>query len=163
MLEGKRVRLRSIARENLALLWEFNNNLEVELAGGGDPPTPQSFARLQAEFDQEVTKGGRDGPAFAIEADGKFIGQCALFNINPHAQTCELGITIGDKDYWGAVMDAKVSLYWSHMRFSIAISTKSGSKYMPAIAEHCVPMQLAAFRKKGNCAPTFGVMVNTMI
>jgi RimJ/RimL family protein N-acetyltransferase len=101
MLQGKRVRLRSMTREDLPRLWEFNNDLEVELAGGGDPPTPQSLARLQAEYDQEVAKGGRDGPAFAIEADGKLIGQCALFNINPVARTCELGITIGDKEYWG--------------------------------------------------------------
>jgi RimJ/RimL family protein N-acetyltransferase len=101
MLQGKRVRLRSIAREDLPRLWEFNNSLEVELAGGGDPPTPQSLARLQAEFENEASKGGRDGPSFAIEVDGLYIGQCALFNINPHAHTCELGITIGDKAYWG--------------------------------------------------------------
>jgi RimJ/RimL family protein N-acetyltransferase len=101
MLQGTRVRLRSIAREDLPRLWEFNNDLEVELAGGGDPPTPQSFARLQAEYEQEASKGGRDGASFAIEADGLMIGQCALFNINPHAHTAELGITIGDKGYWG--------------------------------------------------------------
>ena len=62
---------------------------------------PQSLERLQAEFDQEASKGGRDGARFAIEADGILIGQCALFNINAHAQSCELGITIGDKNYWG--------------------------------------------------------------
>ena len=45
--------------------------------------------------------GTANGPAFAIEADGKFIGQCALFNINTTAQTCEMGITIGDPEYWG--------------------------------------------------------------
>lgn len=101
MLQGKRVLLRGMTRDDLTLLWQFNNDLEVELAGGGDPPTPQSLERLQAEFDQDAAKGGRNGPAFAIETDGKFIGQCALFNINPIAQTCELGITIGDKEYWG--------------------------------------------------------------
>jgi RimJ/RimL family protein N-acetyltransferase len=101
MLQGKLVRLRSITREDLPRLWEFNNSLEVEIAGGGDPPTPQSLERLQAEFDQEASKGGRDGPSFAIEVDGKFIGQCALFNIDSVAQTCEIGITIGDKEYWG--------------------------------------------------------------
>lgn len=101
MLQGKRVLLRGMTRDDLARQWEFNNDLEVELAGGGDPPTPQSFERVLAEFDQEAAKGGRNGPAFAIEADGKFIGQCALFNVNPVAQTCALGITIGDKAYWG--------------------------------------------------------------
>jgi RimJ/RimL family protein N-acetyltransferase len=101
MLQGKRVQLRSVAREDLPRLCEFNNDLEVELAGGGDPPLPQSLERLQAEYDQDTTRGGRDGTNFAIEADGKCIGQCALFNVNAIAQTCELGITIGDRDYWG--------------------------------------------------------------
>ena len=101
MLQGKRVWLRGIRRDDLARLSEFNNDLAVELAGGGDPPIPQALARLEAEYDQEVVRGGRDGPRFAIEADGKLIGQCALFNVNATAQTCELGITIGDKEYWG--------------------------------------------------------------
>jgi RimJ/RimL family protein N-acetyltransferase len=101
MLKGQRITLRSISRADLPKLNEFNNDLEVELAGGGDPPMPQSLARLEAEYEQDLARGGRDGGGFAIEADGKFIGQCALFNFDTTAQTCELGIAIGDKDYWG--------------------------------------------------------------
>ena len=33
--------------------------------------------------------------------DGKCIGSCVLFNVNTTAQTCELGLGIGDKDLWG--------------------------------------------------------------
>lgn len=101
MLEGKRVRLRAIMPEDLPRLWQFNNDLDVEVAGGGDPPLPQSLARLQAAYDQAASQGGRDGMNFAIEADGVCIGQCALFNHNHTARTCELGIAIGDKAYWG--------------------------------------------------------------
>ena len=101
MLKSERVTLRGLTREDLPRLWEFNNDVEVELAGGGDPPIPQSLERLQAEFDQDAARGGRDGARFAIVADGKFIGQCALFRFNDTAQTCELGIAIGDKAYWG--------------------------------------------------------------
>ncbi len=101
MLQGKLVRLRALARDDLPRLCAFNNDLEVELAGGGDPPLPQSLERLQAEFDQQVSGGGRDGMNFAIEADGLCIGHCGLFNVNATAHTCELGITIGDKAYWG--------------------------------------------------------------
>ncbi len=101
MLKGKKVILRSIRREDMTRLCEFNNDIEVELAGGGDPPLPQSLERLYAEFDSEASKGGRDGMKFAIEADGTFIGQCALFNLHEPEQTCELGIAIGDKTYWG--------------------------------------------------------------
>jgi RimJ/RimL family protein N-acetyltransferase len=101
MLKGKHVTLRAMEREDLPLLAAYNNDIEVELAGGGDPPLPQSLARLLAEYDQNAAKGGRNGPNFAIEADGKFIGQCGLFDFQHLSRTCELGITIGDKAYWG--------------------------------------------------------------
>jgi len=101
LLKGEKVILRAIEREDLPRLCQFNNDVEVELAGIGDPPLPQALARLQAEFDQQVSKGGRDAPWFAIEADGKLIGPCALHRFDEIARTCELGIGIGDKVYWG--------------------------------------------------------------
>jgi RimJ/RimL family protein N-acetyltransferase len=101
MLIGEKVILRAVRREDLPLLHQYNNDLAVELAGGGDPPMPQALARLEAEYEQQWSGGGRDGASFVIEADGKCIGQCALFNFDTTAQTSELGITIGDKDYWG--------------------------------------------------------------
>jgi RimJ/RimL family protein N-acetyltransferase len=101
MLKGTRITLRAIARDDLKRLWAFNNDVEVELAGGGDPPLPQSFERYQADFDQAIAKGGRDGSSFVIEADGLCIGQCALHNFDHPARTAELGIAIGDHAYWG--------------------------------------------------------------
>jgi len=101
MLRGEKVVLRALNRADLPRIWQFNNDLEVELAGGGDPPMPQSLERLQAQFDQDAAKGGRDNANFAIEADGLVIGTCGLFNSNVTDRTCELGIGIGDKAYWG--------------------------------------------------------------
>jgi RimJ/RimL family protein N-acetyltransferase len=101
MLQGERVLLRAMTRDDLPRLCAFNNDVEVELAGGGDPPIPQSLERLQAEFDSEAAKGGRNGPYFAIEADGQLIGQCVLFQFDDVAHTAMLGIAIGDKAYWG--------------------------------------------------------------
>lgn len=101
MLIGERVILRAFRRDDLEQLCIFNNNLAVELAGGGDPPMPQPLERLQAEFDTQAGAGGRDNARFAIEVSGKFIGQCALYNFDETARTCELGITIGDQAYWG--------------------------------------------------------------
>jgi RimJ/RimL family protein N-acetyltransferase len=101
MLRGEHVLLRGISRADLPRLWAFNNDLAVEVAGGGDPPYPQSLARLQAEFDQDAAKGGRDSTSFAIEADGQCIGSCGLHNVDVIARTAELGIGIGDRQYWG--------------------------------------------------------------
>jgi RimJ/RimL family protein N-acetyltransferase len=100
MLKGERVLLRAMTRDDLVRQWEFNNDLKVELAGGGDPPMPQSLERLQADFDREVAKGGRNDATFAIDVDGQFIGACGLFDFNVTARTCDLGIAIGDRSYW---------------------------------------------------------------
>ena len=61
MLRGEKVTLRGVTREDLPRLWQFNNDLAVELAGGGDPPMPQALDRVRADFDREAAKGGRDG------------------------------------------------------------------------------------------------------
>jgi RimJ/RimL family protein N-acetyltransferase len=85
----------------MILVHQYNNDVEVELAGGGDPPTPQSLERLLADFDNEIAKGGRNGANFIIDADDHCIGFCALFGVDETSRTAALGITIGDKDYWG--------------------------------------------------------------
>jgi RimJ/RimL family protein N-acetyltransferase len=101
VLKGNRVTLRSVEREDLTILSAFNNDLEVELASGGDPPVPQSFERLQVRYDESLRRGERDGCHFAIESEGKVLGVCDLFHFDETAHTCELGIIIGDKGYWG--------------------------------------------------------------
>jgi RimJ/RimL family protein N-acetyltransferase len=101
MLTGERVTLRGLTRDDLPKIWAFNNDIDVELAGGGDPPMPQAFERLVADYEREWAQGGRDGALFGIETDGKLIGACTLFHFNETARTAELGIAIGDKDYWG--------------------------------------------------------------
>ena len=101
MLLGNRVTLRALHRDDLPLVWAFNNDLAVELAGGGDPPMPQRFEQVVADYDRAAAVGGRDNGMFAIEADGRYIGSCGLFGADSTAQTVELGIGIGDKAYWG--------------------------------------------------------------
>lgn len=105
MIIGKRVTLRAIERDDLPRLLAFNNDIDVELAGGGDPPWPQSFARIAADYDRDTSAGGRDGSKdgvhFGIDAGGTFIGIIVLFNVDPVGRTAELGISIGDKSYWG--------------------------------------------------------------
>ena len=101
MLRGEKVTLRSVEREDLERLWRFWNDLDVELAGGGDPPLPISLERMRARFDREARENDRNKTDFVIEADGACIGHCGLFDIDVAARHCELGITIGDREYWG--------------------------------------------------------------
>jgi RimJ/RimL family protein N-acetyltransferase len=101
MLRSEHVTLRALEREDLPRIWQFNNDLAVELAGGGDPPLPQALERLAADFEKSVGTGGRDEAQFVIEVDGVCIGICGLSHFNWTSRVAELGITIGDKHYWG--------------------------------------------------------------
>lgn len=101
MLRGEKVTLRAISREDLPRLQAFANDLEVELAGGGDPPVPRSFEQIVRDFEREASEPPRDRTNFAIEADGACIGTGGLFGIDRNARHAELGIGIGDKGYWG--------------------------------------------------------------
>jgi RimJ/RimL family protein N-acetyltransferase len=101
LLRGEKVLLRAVTREDLPSIWRFNNDLEVELAGGGDPPSPSPLERWQREFERDVTERDANKAAFMIEADGKRIGLCGLYDIDWTARHAELGITVGDRDYWG--------------------------------------------------------------
>lgn len=101
MLIGEKVTLRAITREDLPRLCQFQNDLEVELASGGDPPAPHAIERIEAQFNANLERPATEVMQFAIEADGRCIGQCALFNVDQTAHTVETGIIIGDKAYWG--------------------------------------------------------------
>lgn len=103
MLIGQRIILRGVRRDDLPQLCQYANDAEVELLTGGDPPMPRSLESMQAEFDRESAKADR-GTWFAIETEGKLIGQCGLFSFDHFrgtARHAELGIGIGDRDYWG--------------------------------------------------------------
>lgn len=101
MLKGEKVVLRAMTRDDLPRLWEFRHDVEAQALVSNCAPEPQSLARMQADFDREVSKGGTDGTAFAIEADGKYIGGCSLYRFDQTARTCELVIEIVDRAYWG--------------------------------------------------------------
>lgn len=102
MLKGDRVVLRPMRPEDLERYAEFKNDVEVELLGSGDLLAPMELGRLQARYEEHLKAPRETSAWFAIDAQGgKFIGQCILHNFDSTARTCELGITIGDRDFWG--------------------------------------------------------------
>lgn len=102
VLNGELVTLRPIEPDDYPTLTVFANDIEVELLGGGDPPTPSPQASVVATWEQ--LRENPDSVNFAItanEATGKLIGQCGLFHHDQLGRTVELGITIGMREYWG--------------------------------------------------------------
>jgi len=101
MLNGELVTLRPIESDDYPILAGFANDIEVELLGGGDPPTPTPQASVVAAYEQ--LRENPDSINFAItanEAAGKLIGHCGLWRHDQLGRTVELGITIGVREYW---------------------------------------------------------------
>ena len=100
MFKGQKVLLRGTRREDMARQWEFENDPELYFLDGSKP-RPKSMEYLLAFYDNTLAKLAEDETAFAIEVDGKYIGHCGLHAVDDEAYTCELGIEIGDRGYWG--------------------------------------------------------------
>jgi RimJ/RimL family protein N-acetyltransferase len=98
MLVGKLVTLRALTEADYPQLNEYRNDVELEVLSGG-PLRPTSLAST-TEFFDNLAKD-KESLSFAIEADGNFIGDCGLFHVDRRNGTAELGIGIGNHDYWG--------------------------------------------------------------
>jgi len=102
MLKGDKVILRPMRREYLEKYFEYRNDVELQILAGAEPPMPMEYERLDALFEAHLDRPQPEISWFGIEVQGgKFIGQCLLHNFDYTARTCELGITIGDRDYVG--------------------------------------------------------------
>lgn len=100
MLKGEKVILRPMRREYLEKYFEHRNDVELQLLSSEDPPMPMELERIQREFERHLERPRSELIWFAIEVQGgKFVGQCILHRFDQAARTCELGITIGDRDY----------------------------------------------------------------
>ena len=102
MLKGDKVILRPMNRAYLEKYWEYRNDVELSLLSSEDPPMPMEMERLEKIFEDHLATPRQDFLWFGIEVQGgKFIGQCILHRFDRTARTCELGLTIGDRDYHG--------------------------------------------------------------
>jgi len=88
-----------MTEEDIARQHEFNQDLELY---GLDSTYPRvsPLERAQA-FYESRTREDEDLAPFAIEAEGKYIGYCGLRGLQNRDGNLELGILIGDREYWG--------------------------------------------------------------
>lgn len=91
MLTGKRVLLRPMQHEDIAIQHIFDQDLELY---GLDSAVPRisPLERTHAFYTTRTTFDDTIAP-FAIEADGTYIGHCALRDIQNRYGNLELGIT----------------------------------------------------------------------
>lgn len=98
MIEGKKTRLRAIERTDIPTFVRWFNDPEVRYYL--QMYMPLSMAEEEKWFERQLED--RDNKVFAIEtAEGIHIGNCGLDCIDWRNGNAELGIVIGEKDYWG--------------------------------------------------------------
>lgn len=101
MIYGDRVRLRHVEKEDLPQFVEWLNDPEV--SQGLSMVTPLSMAEEGNWFDKMLKSPNEERP-LCIEAkqdDGwQLIGNSGFFSIDWRNRAAELGIFIGDKNYW---------------------------------------------------------------
>jgi RimJ/RimL family protein N-acetyltransferase len=103
LFEGKLVRLTQISRENLPVYKRWFRVYETQRLLG-QLPVPVTDEFEEDWYDAMSRRTGRgEVYSFSIRtlADDELIGNCSLFDVNHKNRRAELGIVIGEKEYWG--------------------------------------------------------------
>ncbi|MGC9379856.1 GNAT family N-acetyltransferase [Streptomyces sp. MH13] len=105
MIEGELTRLRALRSEDAAhhLRWR-NDPQVVRWAAAGDPCFgPVTAEAISAAFDTMLRLSPRESAVFTVEdvSGGGVIGMADYRDLDPYAGVATLGITIGDKAFWG--------------------------------------------------------------
>jgi RimJ/RimL family protein N-acetyltransferase len=144
MINGNRIVLRdkNIDDARNDFTWES----DPELARlDATAPISYSFARYRSNYSEELRHPYAASCRFAIDTlDGKHIGNCAYYNINERNAETELGIMIGDRDYWNKGYGVDVL---STLLAHIFETTRLKRVYLKTLADN--HRAQACFRKSG--------------
>ena len=102
VLEGERVKLTPLNLNNIYQHFEWNNDPELNRLDNELPYEKESFGDFKKRFEQMVFHPVPQNRDFEIHAeDGTLIGLAYIVDISPSNMHCTVGVTIGDRDYWG--------------------------------------------------------------
>ncbi len=100
MTTGKRIKIRhkrlSDAKEDYA--WQTDPELARLDAA---TPLDMTYQQYLSEYTFELCYPSSNRHEFAIDTlDGEHIGNCVYYNVNQSESKAEMGIMIGNRDYW---------------------------------------------------------------
>jgi diamine N-acetyltransferase len=99
MIYGDRIRLVAVEREDLPLFVDWINDPEVR--EGIMMYLPMSMAQEERWFEKMLDRPQDEQPLEAREGDEWVkIGNMGFFDIDHRARSAEVGIMLGNKDYW---------------------------------------------------------------
>ncbi|MBI2868637.1 MAG: GNAT family N-acetyltransferase [Chloroflexi bacterium] len=101
VITGEKVRLRDkkLSDAHNDYTWQVDTELARLDAAA---PAGVSFQAYLLDYAHQLRFPGSSRRIFAIETrDQRHIGNCSYYNIDRRRRTAELGIMIGDRDFWG--------------------------------------------------------------
>ena len=111
-LHGARIILRGKRMDDAEKDYIWRSDAEIARLDATQPLT-MKYDRYLKNFESQLRHPTPGSHHFGIEtAEGRYIGNCMYYDLNSIAKEAELGIVIGDKDYWsgGYGYDAVVTL-----------------------------------------------------
>lgn len=97
MIAGKRITLRAWEMDDLEVFTRWFNDPDVTIFLGNAYP---SLSRSQEKKYIEENLNRPYTYSIVLNASGAAIGNCDLHNLDWQDRSAELGIVIGEKDYW---------------------------------------------------------------
>jgi len=153
MITGKKVRLRALERSDLPKICQWLNDEEV-MYYWGDPGNTTSLAEVERWFNEELDRRHQDSRGYIIETpDGVPIGQISYMHLSPKNRDAELGIQIGEKDYWDKGYGTDAIMAFLNYLFSelqlhrVYLSTQSYNTRAQKCYEKCGFVKEAVLRE----------------
>jgi len=102
VLKGERVHFTRLQYDNIYTHFEWNNDPELNHLDSELPYVEESFGDFKRRFERLVYDPPRNCIDFEIHAnDGTLIGVAYIGEVSDHNRHGKIGITIGNRDYWG--------------------------------------------------------------
>ncbi|MBI4186852.1 MAG: GNAT family N-acetyltransferase [Chloroflexi bacterium] len=123
MITGTKIRLRSKSLADAPLDYAWQVDPELAWLDATDPLNC-AFSDYIADYASDLRYPDLKRQRFAIETlDGKHIGNCVYYNVENTKRAAELGVTIGNRDYWGKgygtdAVTALVNYVFRHTRLN---------------------------------------------
>ncbi|MDP3879930.1 MAG: GNAT family N-acetyltransferase [Dehalococcoidales bacterium] len=100
MIVGNKVILREKRLSDARNDYEWESDPELAMLDAA-PVVNITFSQYLEDYADEINHFFKTSRRFAIDTlEGKHIGNCSYYNINEARKDTELGIMIGDRDYW---------------------------------------------------------------
>jgi diamine N-acetyltransferase len=101
-LLGPRICFDRLRLENIYTHFKWNNDPELNRLDSEEPYVEESFGTFKKRFERMMVQPDPECQDFEIHTEeGTLIGVAFVAGISGHHLHCSIGVTIGERDFWG--------------------------------------------------------------